>query len=495
MSIGFDTVPGAGTLRKPGVYSEIDNSKAVSGPQAVNYRRLLIGQKLAEGTAAANTLIRITSPAQADTEFGAGSMLAGMVRAAMAIDTYTELQVLPLIDNPAGTAATGTLTFEGPATASGTIELLIAGRRVAVGVLSGYGASAMAIAAVVAINATADMPVVASTDDGARATGTVTLTSRHKGDSGNSLDVRVNYYTGQVLPAGVDVTVSAFSGGAGNPDLGVALAALGDEWFQTWAVPYADSSTLSMIKTELNSRFAWNREIEAHAFVAARGTSGSLGALGDSHNSAHLVIVMANDEPMPAYEKAAETMAIAAMYAAIDPARPIQNLPYAWCLAPAAAHRLTNQERNLLLFDGIATTKVNNDGTMLVERLITTYKTNTAGAPDISYLDSETLFTLMFIRHDWRDYILRKYPRHKLAADGTRYGIGQAVVTPVVMKAEAIAKFREWETLGLVENMADFKANLIAERNPSDPNRMDVLLPPDLVNQLRIVANKIQFRL
>ena len=69
------------------------------------------------------------------------------------------------------------------------------------------------------------------------------------------------------------------------------------------------------------------------------------------------------------------------------------------------------------------------------------------------------------------------------------------MVTPVVMKAEAVSKFREWERLGLVENMEDFKANLIAERNESDPNRLDLLIPPDLVNQLRIVANKIQFRL
>ena len=83
----------------------------------------------------------------------------------------------------------------------------------------------------------------------------------------------------------------------------------------------------------------------------------------------------------------------------------------------------------------------------------------------------------------------------RITGNGTRYGIGQAVVTPNVMKAEAIAKFREWEELGLVENIDDFKANLIAERNASDPNRLDVLLPPDLVNQLRIVANKIQFRL
>ena len=490
MSIGFDTIPGPGSLRKPGVYSEIDNSQAVRGPQSVTYRRLLIGQKLTAGSAVANTMVRVTSAPQADSLFGAGSMLAGMVRAALAIDTYTELQVMPLIDNAAGVAATSTVVFTGLATASGTVELMIAGRRVSVGVISGDTPAAIGAAAAAAITAAFDMPVTA-----AAVTGTVTLTSRHKGEAGNSLNARVNYYAGQALPTGVGVTVTAFTSGAGNPALDTALAALGDEWLHVWAVPYTDAASLASIKTELNSRFAWNREIEAHAFAAARGTQGSLGAIGESHNSQHLSIIMANDEPMPAYEKAAETMAIAAYYAAIDPARPIQNLAYAWCLPPAAADRFTNEERNLLLFDGIATSKVGTDGTMLVERLITTYKTNAAGGSDISYLDSETLFTLMFIRHDWRDYILRKYPRHKLADNGTRYGIGQAVVTPNVMKAEAIAKFREWEELGLVENIDDFKANLIAERNASDPNRLDVLLPPDLVNQLRIVANKIQFRL
>lgn len=490
MPIGMDTIPGPGSLRKPGVYSEIDNSKAVRGPQPVTYRRLLIGQKLAAGAAVANTLVRITSPAQADTQFGKGSMLAGMVRAAMAIDTYTELQVLPVVDNAAGVAAAATLQFTGPATASGTIELMIAGRRVSVGVISADTATVIAASVVEAISAADDMPVTATA-----ATGTVTLTSRHKGEAGNSLNARVNYYTGQVLPSGVAVTISAFTGGSGNPALGSALAALGDEWFQVWGLPYSDAATLATVKTELTSRFAWDREIEAHAFTAARGTQGSLGSLGESHNSPHLVIMMANDEPMPAYEKAAETMAIAALYAAIDPARPIQNLNYAWCLAPAAADKFTNQERNLLLFDGIATSKVSNDGTMVVERLVTTYQNNTAGAQDISYLDSETLFTLMYIRHDWRDYVQRKYPRHKLANDGTRYGAGQPVMTPVVMKAEGISKFREWERLGLVENIDDFKANYESERDDSDPTRMNNLIPPDLVNGLRVVANKIQFRL
>jgi hypothetical protein len=48
---------------------------------------------------------------------------------------------------------------------------------------------------------------------------------------------------------------------------------------------------------------------------------------------------------------------------------------------------------------------------------------------------------------------------------------------------------------GLVENLVQFKAHLIVERDPNDPNRVNVLYPPDLINQLRIFAVLAQFRL
>jgi hypothetical protein len=48
---------------------------------------------------------------------------------------------------------------------------------------------------------------------------------------------------------------------------------------------------------------------------------------------------------------------------------------------------------------------------------------------------------------------------------------------------------------GLVENLRAFKANLIVERDPNDPNRVNVLYPPDLINQLRVFAVLAQFRL
>ncbi|MDO9235946.1 MAG: phage tail sheath C-terminal domain-containing protein, partial [Aquabacterium sp.] len=112
-----------------------------------------------------------------------------------------------------------------------------------------------------------------------------------------------------------------------------------------------------------------------------------------------------------------------------------------------------------------------------------------------SYLDSETLHQLTEITRRLRNRILQKYPRHKLASDGTRFGAGQAIVTPSVIRGEIMAEYSDMEQLGLVENAKLFAKYLIVERDVTNPNRINVLLPPDLVNQLRIFALLNQFRL
>lgn len=62
-----------------------------------------------------------------------------------------------------------------------------------------------------------------------------------------------------------------------------------------------------------------------------------------------------------------------------------------------------------------------------------------------------------------------------------------------MVKAELIGLFQEWEFVALVEDSDQFARELIVERNQSDPNRLDVQMPPNLVNQLRVTAIQIQF--
>lgn len=65
----------------------------------------------------------------------------------------------------------------------------------------------------------------------------------------------------------------------------------------------------------------------------------------------------------------------------------------------------------------------------------------------------------------------------------------------MVIRGELIAAYRELEYLGIVENADAFQQNLIVERSTTNPNRLDVLFPPDYVNQLRVFALLNQFRL
>ncbi|HEV7286020.1 MAG TPA: phage tail sheath C-terminal domain-containing protein, partial [Kaistia sp.] len=246
---------------------------------------------------------------------------------------------------------------------------------------------------------------------------------------------------------------------------------------------------------DVTGRWSWSRQVFGHVFSAMRGTVSALSTFGATRNDPHVTVLGYTDSPTPPWEWAAALTALAARSLRIDPARPLQTLPLVGVLAAPTSSRFTLSERQILLFDGIATHFTGPDGTVRIERCITTYQTNAFGQPDPSYLDVETLATLAYIIRRMRSAITTKYPRHKLANDGTTFGAGQAIVTPKIIKAELIAQYSAMEELGLVENMEAFKAALVVERDANDPNRINVLYPPDLVNQLRIFAVLAQFRL
>lgn len=488
MSISFNSIPA--NNRVPFVFVEFNNTNAIQGTGLKAYKALLLGQKLAAGSATANVPVRVTSAAQGISLFGEGSMLHHMLEKWFATNKTTALWVIPQEDNGAGVKAQGTLTFTGPATGAGAINLYFAGRKISVAVAAADTATAIATAVAAAINAKPSLGVTATS-----ALGVVTFDYVHKGLVGNEFDTRANYFDGEALPAGVGLTIVQLTGGTLNPVLTAAIAAMGEEQYDVIATGYNDATSLTAIEAEMADRFGPLRQNDGVVFTAKNGNFAALTALGDSRNSPHVSISAMYKHPSHVAQFAAALAAVVAFYGNIDPARPFQTLAVAGELPASETDRFTNAERNLLLFDGISTNNVDAGGLVRLERMITTYQENALGADDVSYLDVTTMLTLSFLRYDFRNYFASKYPRHKLANDGTRFGEGQAVMTPALGKAEAIAKFRAWEELGLVENAEDFKANLIVERNSGDVNRLDFLLPPNLINALVTTAAQIDFRL
>lgn len=489
MPISFNQIPS--NVRVPLVYIEFDNTRAVQGTPQFMRKILVIGQRLAAGTVAAGVIKRVTNDAQPEDFFGRGSMLAEMLHALRKANRFTETWAVALDDNGAGVAAAGSITVTGPATEAGTISLYIAGKLVEVAVATAAAQNAIATAIAAAVNANTSLPVTAVVDG--VILNKVNITARHKGLVGNDIDIRVNYQQHEKTPNGVALAIVAMAGGTTAPDLAPAIAAMGAEWWNWLVVPYTDAASLTAIEAELLDRWGPTRMIDGRAFIGFRGTHAASATFGAGRNSFNVTCMGTSIAPQPPYIWAAAYAGIAAASLSIDPARPLQTLALPGILAPAIADRWTLEERNLLLFDGIATWVLDPGGNVLIEREVTTYQENSFSIDDPSYLDLTTPETLSYIRFAVRARITQKFPRYKLADDGTRFGPGQAIVTPRIIHAELVALMRELEEQGLVENVDTFAEQLIVERNASDVNRIDVLAPPDLVNQFRILAMQTQF--
>lgn len=477
-------------LRVPFVAIEFDPSRAFQGASILNYKALIMGQKTTGGSEAELELDRITSKDIAAAYYGAGSQLARMFAKWFLNNKFTEVYGMSIDDDASGVAATGTATVTGAATVDGTVYLTINGVLVTAAVADLDDATAIGDAIAAAITAKTELPVTA-----ANVTGTVTFTGKNKGENANDIDIQLNFNDGEVLPAGVTIVIVAMASGATNPDVSEILALLGDEWYNVIVCPWSDAVNLTALETELADRFTAMRMIDGVAFISKKGTLSELATFGNGRNSPHACCPNSHKLLTTSEEFAAGNAGQLAAEASIDPARPFQTLPLYGFVAPKVVDRFTIEERNSLLHDGISTYKVDSGGVVRVERAITMYQKNAQDAPDIAYLDCNTLFSLMYMRWDFRTTIQRKYPRAKLADDGVRVASGQQIITPKIGKAEAISKFRAWELQGLVENIDQFKNDLQCYRSESDPNRLEWVLPPDLINQFRVGSVLLQFLL
>lgn len=492
MTIPFTNIPS--NLRTPLFFAEFDNSQANTA--TTTQRTLIMGQMLTDGTLPANIPVLVSSVATVAGQCGAGSMLHGQMAAYLANDTAGEIYILPLSDAESMVAATGKITVTTQASATGVISLYIAGIRVQVAVVATDEVAEIATVLTSAINAASALPVTAA----ALAAG-ITLTAKNKGAHGNTIDLRLNYLGsagGETTPDSLVLTFTPMAGGAGAPELDDALANLQDRTFDFIINPYTDTASLNKIKEFLSDstgRWSYAEQLYGHSFAAQSGTYGQLTAAGELRNDQHASLLGVNGSPTPSYIWSAAYVGAIAQSLRNDPGRPLQTLAISGVLAPPLASRFTLTERNNLLHSGISTVTTTDDGTVQVENIITTYQKNKYGAEDDSYLQIETLFLLMFVTRFLRTQVTSKFARMKLAADGTRFAPGSAIITPNVIRAELIAQYQTLEFNGYVQDAKGFAKGLIVEKSASNPNRVDVLWTGVLINQLRIFAVLNQFRL
>lgn len=488
MAINFTYYPDSN--RVPGVYVEMDPSQANTAQTL--QRSLILGQISEAGDATPLVPIEVQSLTQVQLACGRGSMLAQMAQNYLSGDNFGDLWILPFADDDAAQAATGSVTITGQATAPGTLNLYIGGIRVRSPVNTGDQPSDIAAALVAAIGTMPDLAVTATAG-----AGVVTFTAINKGEAANDIDLRFNYLGqpgGEYFPPGVTATVTPMTGGTANPDIGDGLANLSDETFDFIVSPYTDTANLDALRdflSDYQGRWSWEQMLYGGAFSAFRGTLGECTAFGTARNDQHMSIMAFDDSPDVAWNWAAQVGAYCAASLRVDPGLPLQYIGTT-LQAPPVASRWSIGERNTLLYDGLSTYRVADDGTVTIERMATTYQRNAAGATDDSYLDVETMYGLMFVARDLANYLLTRYARKKLVSDTTPILAGSNCVNAPMIKASVVSEYIALEAAGYVQNSSIFSKNIVVEN--AGNGLVKVLAPVDLVNQLRQIAILLQFR-
>lgn len=498
---------------------EINNERASkSGPMP--WKNLLIGQAVGaiDGStpdaekkwrpSADNTgkLVRIMEGDQADSLFGRGSQIALMAKNFLKNAPYMELYCLALADAPAGSGqsadagkATKTLTFNGTATESGSLNLNIAGQAVTVTVIDTDTAAVIAGNVKAKIDSLVDLPVVATV-----ASNVVTLTAKNKGAAGNDLAVFLNFNEGEKTPVGVSITefasadVIKLAGGSGDTEFTAENVGnlIEGTWFNAIAINQGDNTNtgnVAYIKEKLDERWTAMKQQTGVLFYCVGGDMTAEITAGNARNSQVLCLPGLPDSPTAPCNIAAAVMGACAASALNDPALPLSNVAVKGVVAPKRAKRLGVTSRNAILEAGVAALFVGDDGTVYLNRTVTTYKYKANGASDISYRQLETVFTLSFLRWDWNNFLSGKYPRAKLAADGDEFGPGQIVMTPKKGMSELLTRYQDWMKMGLVQNFDLFKQNVVVELDSNDPNALLFLAPANLIKQFFISKTLLQF--
>lgn len=491
MTVQFNHIPS--DLRVPIFAVEMDNSAANTATEASKV--LCIGLSLTDFSV--NKPNSVSNYAQALNSYGSGSMLAEMVNKFRKNEAMMSVHCLPVKENSAGVAATGSIQITGSAAVSGTINLYIADRKIQAGINEGDSASEVATAIIAAINAENKAYTKAeATQEGA----VIKLTAKWKGLSGNEIKLNLNKKgetAGETTPEGLNLKITQMAGGTADPDISEALASLGDEAYDFIVCGFNNPDAIDALSEFFNDstgRWSYYKMLYGHGFMAKRISLAEAQTYGKTLNCQHISIMPYDGSDIPSWEFAAAMTGSACNSLASTPALPLQTLPILGVSAPSIEDRFDTLERNTLLYCGMSTFTVVS-GTCQIDRMITTYQKNAHGEADNSYLDIETLYTSMYVIRFLKSRITSKYSRCSLVANGTRVAEGVKAVTPNDIRNELIAAYSELQLQGLVENSAIFAKYLIVELDANDPNRVNILFPPDYANQMRLFALLNQFRL
>lgn len=479
MGVTFTEIPTT-TLR---LLAGVELDRTGTSPAPNRARTVIVGQKLSAGTATANAIVYVGTETRAKGLFGQGSFLHLTVKAYLANDPTAELWAIPVADAGGGTEAAGSIQVTAAATGDGLISLYIAGQLVTVGVTSGDAVGTIASAINTAINDALDLPVTSTVS-----TDTVTVTCRHKGVLGNDIDMRHSYRTGERLPSGVTLAITQLTSGATDPTLTTANTALAAADWRWCVYPYTTDAQQDALDTIMLARWdAMSGKLGGH-FSAYDDTVANLQTWAGSRNSPHGSTVGFYASPTPSWVTGAAYAGACAKSLRRHTAVPLADLALSGVLAPAEGSRFTSTEANTLGLDGVATLYTDATGAVRINNAVTHYKTDALGTADTTYQFVNAAYQTAKVIDTIQGGIRSQFAGKILVDDVSLVSSGTPAVDVAMIRAFLLGQYSQLERDAVVENADAFAEVLEVKRDDDNANRVNVYYPPDLANQLNVLA-------
>jgi phage tail sheath gpL-like len=517
------------TIRVPDI--SISLLSAQQRVQNAMQKVLFVGQKTSVGSATTGVLCEdIDNSNEQDALFGKNSMLATMIRAFKYHNGIARVDAIPLDDNSSGSQATGTIVFSGTATTAGTITVSIGSKGnistlshvYEISIINTETESAIGAALVAAITADTTCPVTA-----VNTAGSVALTAVHKGTEGNFISIEI---IGTV--PGITYTQTGMASGAGDPVLTTLFDVIGDTRYQTIVAP---SYARTTVKSFLDNRFNVNKKIlDGVGIDCMTDTAANIKTAVNAINSQSIAVI-ANKKiatPLSFYTGSGIfeiNTIISAQFAAIRALRlttdanisqfvsatygskdafggmHIASLPYFNTLLPSLpleeiGKSFTDTELSELSTAGAITIGNNIANTnVVVGTAVTTYKTDIAGNPDVSFKYLEYVDTEVTCREYIYNNLRERFSQSRLTSGDIK--IGYNVANDQIIKSYLTSLYTELADNALVQIGKDpetgvdwltyFKQNLTVTLDLAlGKATVSMLLP--IVTQLRTIIMTIQ---
>jgi phage tail sheath gpL-like len=318
-------------------------------------------------------------------------------------------------------------------------------------------------------------------------TASTNLTAIQDGTHGNNITIAV-----ETIPAGLTCSPTQPSSGATNPDIDNLVAALAaSKRYHRIVTQYDIAADLLKIETEASDRWDGDRGLPCMVYTATSGVIATLQSYGAARNNRTSVVMGTGTSPTPSWIWAAQ-VAGASAAGPSTPYVPRTGILLPNCEAPVASAQFDKDERNTLLNTGISTWKADPSGQVTIDRLITTFQTDSAGAASIAYLE-EALMLELALYGDRLRALSAEYSGYNVGANGSGFDSGVKVVTPNQFAARIAGLYTNMIREGRAQNYDAFVATLIAEITGSNPYQLDTDSMPNFTVGLYRMRHRVSF--